>query len=131
MSLMNRMYNASNRFQGPTKKVLCVCSAGLLRSPTVAHILSSPPWNFNTRAAGITSEMALIPVDSVLVSWADDIVVMEEWMADKIREDFLKRGATKPVHVVKIPDQYEYRDPYLVKLVTEAMHKLYPRVIDE
>lgn len=50
--VMNRIANASNKFQGSYKRVLCVCSAGLLRSPTAALVLSKDPYNFNTRACG-------------------------------------------------------------------------------
>ena len=52
MSLMNRLGNSKNPYQGDFKKVLCVCSAGLLRSPTAAWVLSNAPFNFNTREIG-------------------------------------------------------------------------------
>ena len=47
MSKMNRLANTQNKYQGKYKKVLCVCSAGLLRSPTAALVLSQEPFNFN------------------------------------------------------------------------------------
>ena len=47
----NRLSNVNNRFQGNFKRVLYVCSAGLLRSPTLAEILSQAPYNFNTRGS--------------------------------------------------------------------------------
>lgn len=76
---MNRKWNSHNEYQGKHKRVLCVCSAGLLRSPTAAWVLSNPPYNFNTRAAGIDVGHALIPVDDVLIEWADEIVCMDEY----------------------------------------------------
>lgn len=45
----NQLANVGNRFQTKTKKVLCVCSAGLLRSPTLANVLNLK-YGFNTRA---------------------------------------------------------------------------------
>ena len=72
--LMNRLANSSNRWQGKYKRVLCICSAGLLRSPTAAFVLSQEPYNYNTRAAGLTKEFALIPVDEVLLNWAQEVV---------------------------------------------------------
>jgi predicted protein tyrosine phosphatase len=78
MSFMNRLGNCTNPYQGNTKKVLCVCSAGLLRSPTAAVVLSQEPFNYNTRAAGISTDYALVQVDDVLVTWADEIVCMDE-----------------------------------------------------
>ena len=63
MSTMNRLANTHNPYQGDFKKVLCVCSAGLLRSPSTAFVLSQDPFNFNTIAAGINEDYALIVVD--------------------------------------------------------------------
>lgn len=110
---MNRLANCRNRFQGKTKKVLCVCSAGLLRSPTAAHVLSGEPYNFNTRAAGLNKEYALVPVDEVLIEWADEIVVMEKWMAEEIE------AIEKPIIVLDVPDKFPYRDPELVALIKQ------------
>jgi predicted protein tyrosine phosphatase len=68
-----------NAYQGKHKKVLTVCSAGCLRSPTAAHILSSEPWNYNTRCAGTSAEYAIVPITEALIVWADVIVCMDEF----------------------------------------------------
>ena len=115
--LMNRLANCTNRYQGEYKRVLCVCSAGLLRSPTAAFVLSQEPYNFNTRAAGLNPEFALVPVDRVLLEWADEIVVMSAQQAEQIRamlED------EKPIVVLGIPDNFRYRDPELIQLIRES-----------
>lgn len=112
---LNRLANCKNGFQGNTKKVLCVCSAGLLRSPTAAVVLSQPPFNYNTRAAGVSSEFALVPVDEVLVAWADEIVCMEEWQRNAIQEDFNTEG--KKIIVLDVDDCYEYRHPELMEQI--------------
>lgn len=117
--MMNRLANVNNRYQGATKKVLCVCSAGLLRSPTAAVVLSQPPFNFNTRAAGITKEFALIPVDDILIAWADEIVVMDTIQAQFIRDNIGLDAEAKPIICLDIPDIYEYRAPELMKLITD------------
>lgn len=114
---MNRLGNAQNPHQGKAKRVLCVCSAGLLRSPTAAVVLSQEPFNFNTRAAGIDEEYALIPVDDVLVAWADQIVCMERGHEEELLERF--PGAKGKVVVLGIMDNYAYRDPQLVRLITQ------------
>lgn len=120
MSFYNRISNTSNRFQGNTKKVLCVCSAGLLRSPTMAVVLSQEPYNYNTRAAGLSKEYALIPVDEVLLHWADEIVCAESWMAQEIEEMLTTLGLQhKDLIALDIPDQYEYRHPKLVEMIKE------------
>lgn len=115
MKNRNRLGNVGNRFQGTTKKVLCVCSAGLLRSPTAAVVLSRPPFNYNTRAAGIETEFALIPVDEVLIEWADEIVCMEELH----RMDLEKMGCIKKIICLDIEDSYDYRDSKLMKLIAD------------
>lgn len=114
MSMMNRIGNCSNPFQGTFKKVLCVCSAGLLRSPTTAYVLSQAPFNYNTRAAGITEEFALIPVDDALLAWADEVVVAEKWMGKHLEDKFKGK-----IISLDLPDQYRYRDPELIELITK------------
>jgi predicted protein tyrosine phosphatase len=128
MSLMNRLGNASNPDQGPAKKVLCVCSAGLLRSPTAALVLSQEPYNFNTRSCGVSSEYALIPIDTVLVAWADEIVCMQKEHAITVRRllestDMYYDEAPK-VKVLDIPDDFSYRDPNLMALIKERYDAL-------
>lgn len=109
---MNRKWNSKNEFQGKYKRVLCVCSAGLLRSPTTAWVLSNEPYNFNTRAAGLSEGIALIQVDNVLLEWADEIVCMDEY-----QQKVLKEQTTKPVHNLKVGDNFEYRDKGLVAII--------------
>lgn len=110
---LNRMYTAKNPYQGNIKRVLCVCSAGLLRSPTAARVLSQEPFNYNTRAAG-TEDYALIRVDEVLLHWADEIVCMTQEQTSKIMA-----MTYKPVINLVIPDNYGYMDKELVELIKE------------
>lgn len=113
MNEMNRLYTAQNPYQGESKRVLCVCSAGLLRSPTAALVLSQPPFNYNTRAAGAHS-YALVRVDKVLIRWAQEIVCMQSEHADALlRFD----EPVAPVVVLDIPDNFSYRDPTLMDLI--------------
>jgi predicted protein tyrosine phosphatase len=118
--LMNRLSNATNPYQGPYKRVLCVCSAGLLRSPTAAWVLAQEPYNFNTRAAGLTREFALVPVDEVLLHWADEIVCMDEKQAEELRFMLNDLGEDKPVVVLRVPDHYGFRDPDLIEAIKTA-----------
>lgn len=114
--LMNRLANCHNRFQGEAKRVLCVCSAGLLRSPTAAVVLSQEPYNYNTRAAGLVPEFALIPVDNVLLEWADEIVCMTD---DQAGELSIIVPDGKRIVSLDIEDNYGYRDPELIRLIKE------------
>lgn len=112
--LDNRKRNSGNPYQGEFKRVLCVCSAGLLRSPTAAMVLSQDPFNFNTRAAGIVPNYALVPVDEVLLEWADEIVCME--LEHKIMLEMLTK---KKIICLEIADSYPYRDPELIGLIKQ------------
>lgn len=126
--LMNRKANAFNPYQGNYPKVLCVCSAGLLRSPTTAMVLSQEPYNFNTRAAGLTPEFALVPVDEVLLYWADQIVCMTEDQETELNElvkNNVKGKKAPTVICLNIEDSFEYRDPVLV----EAIKKNYDAAV--
>lgn len=120
--LMNRLANASNRFQmsNKYKRVLCICSAGLLRSPTAAWLLGQAPWNHNTRAAGLTPEFALIPVDQVLLEWAQEIVCMTQEQTDAVTEMLKQLDLPTPVLNLNVPDNFGYRDSVLVDLITTA-----------
>lgn len=72
-SSRNQLGNTRNMYQTEAKRVLVVCSAGLLRSPTGANVLHRE-FGYNTRAAGSSEDFALIPVSEALIYWADEIV---------------------------------------------------------
>ena len=108
----------SNEYQGDYKRVLTVCSANMLRSPTIAHVLSAEPYNFNTRSAG-TAGFALIPVTTDLLMWADEIVCADTEHALDVRQQLMEFQLDKPVINLNISDIYEYRNPELIKLIKE------------
>lgn len=118
MSFMNRLANSSNKFQGSAKRVLCVCSAGLLRSPTAANVLHKE-HGYNTRAAGIAEEYALIPVDAVLIEWADEIVWVEQKVFDTAWELFEDKLKHKRNIVLAIPDSFVWGDPELKAIISK------------
>ena len=113
-NIRSSMEISKNPYQGDYKKVLCVCSAGILRSATTAVVLSKEPYNFNTRNVGLES-YALIPITEVLLEWADEIVCMT--LVQKVR---LQQLTKKPIKCLDIPDSFEYRNPELEKLIIKA-----------
>ena len=115
---LNRMANATNPFQGDAKKVLCVCSAGLLRSPTAAHALSKE-YGYNTRAVGHSQEYALVPVDLVHIVWADEILCVEDSVLQEMNRQFGDdaRYISTDKICLGIPDKYPYGDDELVRLI--------------
>lgn len=121
----NRIWNASNPNQGSFKKVLCVCSAGLLRSPTAARILSMPPFNFNTRAVGLDSGHALIPLEGVHLYWAHVVVCMDSNQKSAIKHLATQCGTNIEIHNLSIPDEFRFRDPALEKMITDKCLTLF------
>jgi predicted protein tyrosine phosphatase len=105
--------------QGGFRRVLCVCTAGISRSPTAAWLFSQPRWNYNTRSCGI-DDLALIKVDNILIHWADLIICMEPRHEAYLREWFIM---IKPVITLDIPDIYEYREPNLLRI----LHSKHPK----
>jgi len=120
-SKRNQVANACNKFQGKDKRVLCLCSAGLLRSATIADILTKT-GKYNVRNAGCSQEYALIPLSTALLHWADEIVVVTEWEGF-VRSALLDQELDKPVTSLDIPDMYSRNDPELVSIIKEDLIK--------
>ena len=113
----------SNSYQGDYKRVLTVCSANMLRSPTMAVVLSMPPYDYNTRSAG-TSSFALIPVTEDLLIWADEIVCADTEHALIIRNKLMEYQLDKPIVNLRIPDNYEYRNPELILMIRQRYDEI-------
>jgi len=105
--------------QGAHKRVLFVCSGGMLRSATSAQFMSAL-GDWNTRNAG-TMPSALPPVHANLVEWAEIIYCMEDHHAEFMAEEF--PWAQAKIRTLDIPDQYFYRDPKLIQLLHEKFAK--------
>lgn len=99
-----------NPFQGKDKKVLFVCSAGILRSATGARIYAN---KYNTRCAG-SEDYALIPLNPGLIAWADEIVFVNEYNAESAMKNY-PAIKEKVYTVLDIPDQHEHMSPALIK----------------
>ena len=119
---MQRFLNVNNKHQGPHKRVLCVCSIGMLRSATAAVVLSQEPFNYNTRAVGVDSD-ALIVINHYLLSWAHEIVCMEQRHARIIGKMLTEYNLVPPrdgILCLNIPDNFDYRNPQLMALIKES-----------
>ena len=130
MARRNQLGNINNPFQQQEtyKRVLFVCSAGLLRSATAAHVFSGEPYNWNTRTAGVSVEYALNPVTEALLTWADKVYCMEwehhtelKYIFGETFDDLLESRGEHFIEVLQIPDVFLYRDPKLVALLTEKI----------
>jgi len=110
----NQLSLIGNPYQGESKKVLCVCSMGLLRSPTLANVLHKE-LGYNTRACGTAENFALIPMSEALIHWADEIVFVDEdcktYMDVETKEELSLCDAT--IITLDIPDVSDYGDEEL------------------
>lgn len=116
----NQLANITNPYQTEAKRVLCVCSAGLLRSPTMANTLHQE-YGYNTRACGSSEDFALIPITEALVFWADEIVfVNKDNYKDVLHEEgYVDILREKRVVVLDIPDQFSWNEEELVEIIKE------------
>ncbi len=114
----NQCANAQNRYQGRIKKVLTVCSAGLLRSPTIAKVLFED-YKYNTRCCGISDEYALIPISTALVYWADEIVFADKEHHSAIRHLLEEMHYQGRISILNLPDTFEYAAPELEAIIRE------------
>lgn len=106
-----------------------MCSAGLLRSPTVAWILSNDPFNFNTRAAGSTKTFALIHADDVLIHWSDAVVFVNKENFEETSSEF--DLADKHVITLNLPDNFGFKDPKLVQIASVQLSRAFNEMEDQ
>lgn len=97
------------------KRVLFICSQNRLRSPTAEQVFSNRP-GFEVASAGLNPG-ASVPVSPELLQWADTIFVMESAHRNKLSTKFRAYLKSKHIICLDIPDEFEYMDPLLVRLL--------------
>ena len=97
------------------KRVLFICSQNRLRSPTAERVFSNRE-GFEVASAGLNPE-AETPVSADLLEWADVIFVMERALRNKLSKKFKAHLKSKRVICLDIPDEFEFMDPVLVRLL--------------
>ena len=105
-------------------KVLFVCTANKLRSPTAETLFAAHP-GIETRSAGLDPDCPN-PMSAELAAWADMIFVMEPHHREKIRKKFKRdRPADNRIITLHIPDEYERDQPELIELLEQKVrHRL-------
>ncbi|MEX2976668.1 low molecular weight protein tyrosine phosphatase family protein [Serratia fonticola] len=98
--------------------VLFVCSRNQWRSPTAERIWHRTP-GLTARSAG-TSRNAIKTVTPELLLWADMIFVMEQKHKNRLVAEYRRLLEHKPLHVLDIPDDYQYMDPELITLLEQS-----------
>ena len=120
----NQLYNIHNESQGNIKKVLCVCSAGLLRSATLQNTLIRE-YGYNVRNCGTEESYALIPISEALVLWADEIVFVSKSNYRSIQLDLEELNMPKEkIFILNIPDIYNFNDPKLVEICKQQYKEI-------
>ncbi len=113
----------ANPYQGNLHRMLFVCSAGLLRSPTAAKV--AVELGYNARSCG-SSAYALIPLSCNLIEWAETIYFVNEAnyleALDTFRplQEYYENLVSKAV-VWEIEDVYNYNNPTLVNILIEKL----------
>ena len=98
---------------------LFVCSRNQWRSPTAERVWRNEP-GFQVRSGG-TSPNARHTVTAGDIEWADVIFAMEKKHRSRLRADFAEFLDGKTIHVLNIPDQYQFMDPELVDILRDAV----------
>jgi len=96
-------------------KLLFVCSQNRLRSPTAEAVFSDYP-GIETMSAG-TNHDAENPMSADLIEWADVVLVMEKSHRNKLVAKYKSEFKSKRLVVLDIPDEYEYMDPELIRIL--------------
>lgn len=106
------------------KNVLFACSQNRLRSPTAEHVFATWP-GIETSSAGLNHD-AENPVTPERVVWADIIFVMERAHRSKLSAKFKPQLNGKRVICLEIPDEYEYMEESLVRLLKAKVPRHLP-----
>lgn len=99
--------------------VLFICSQNQWRSPTAEAVWRNHP-DLRVRSAG-TSPNARRHVSVDDIRWSHSIFVMEDKHRSRLLAEFGRIIANKRIHVLDIPDEYQYMDPELVNQVKASV----------
>ena len=112
----------NNPYQGDYRRLLFVCSAGLLRSATGANLYAKK--GYNTRNCG-THEYALIPLSMNLLAWAHSIIFVNSENYYDALEKFKGTNGygelTEKSITLDIPDNFEYNNSKLIEIMEEQL----------
>ena len=106
------------------KRVLFVCSQNRLRSPTAEQVFATYS-GIECVSAGTNSDAENLLTDE-LVAWADLIFVMEKSNRNKLQSKFRRNLKDQRVICLNIPDEYEYMDADLVRLLKTKVSPFLP-----
>jgi predicted protein tyrosine phosphatase len=115
----------SNDSQTNSTRLLFVCSAGMLRSPTAANAATS--LGYNSRACG-SHNYALIPLSVNLINWANAIIFVKEENLLEALETFEGTGYNDDIltksQIWNLPDIYNWGDNVLFHTCLDKLKRL-------
>lgn len=96
-----------------------------MRSPTLANILTER--GFNTRACGSLVRLALIPISSNLIRWAQHIIFVNRSNFDDTIQLFSEEGEVEPEEIeskatiFRVDDEFDFNCPLLRKQLEQQL----------
>ena len=96
-------------------RLLFVCSQHKLRSPTAEAVFRGRA-GIEVDSAGLNHD-AVVPLSVEQLEWADVVLVMETTHRNRLARRFKHHLKGKRVAVLGIPDEYDFMDPELIRLL--------------
>jgi predicted protein tyrosine phosphatase len=97
------------------QRLLFICSANKLRSPTAEQVFSEYP-DIEATSAGLNHDAA-DPLTPEHLEDVDIVFVMERMHRNKLSKKFKPHLKSARVICLNIPDEFEYMQPELITLL--------------
>ncbi len=97
------------------QRLLFICSANKLRSPTAEQVFSEYP-DIEATSAGLNHDAA-DPLTAEHLEDIDIVFVMERTHRNKLSKKFKPHLKSARVICLNIPDDFEYMEPELITLL--------------
>ncbi|MDA1232245.1 MAG: phosphotyrosine protein phosphatase [Planctomycetota bacterium] len=103
----------------PRINTLFICARNQWRSPTAERVFLDD-WRLAVRSCGV-SQCARRKLFSADLTWADVVFVMESEHRKRVIAQFRSALDDTPIHVLNIPDEFQFMAPELVDLLVERV----------
>ena len=100
-------------------RALFICTHNRLRSPTAEQVFASWP-GVETDSAGVGAD-ADVPLSPEQLAWAEIVFVMEKAHRNRLSAKFRRHLNGKRIVCLDIPDDYDYMQPELVRLLEKKV----------
>ncbi|MDN4057281.1 low molecular weight protein tyrosine phosphatase family protein [Massilia sp. YIM B02769] len=100
-------------------RALFICTHNRLRSPTAEQVFATWP-GIETDSAGVGAD-ADMPLAPEQLDWAEIVFVMEKLHRSRLSAKFRRHLNGKRIVCLDIPDDYDYMQPELVRLLEKKV----------